>query len=65
MLDAHCPACDAVGLYPISHIVRMVNSPLGIELTVRCWCGNDIELLLGRGPRDVGRPAAAAQPSRA
>lgn len=50
MLDAYCPACRATRLYPLSHILRLVNSPLGIEVTVRCWCDEQFELLLGRGP---------------
>lgn len=55
MLDAYCPTCRAVRLYPLSHIERLVNSPLGIEVTVRCWCGDEFELLLGRGPHDLSR----------
>lgn len=50
MFDAHCPACDMTGLYPLSHVTSLVNSPLGIEVTVRCWCGETFEVLLGRGP---------------
>jgi hypothetical protein len=52
MFDAYCPTCRTVRLYPLSHI-RLVNSPLGIEVTVTCWCGTSFELLLGRGPRDL------------
>ena len=50
MFDAHCPACNRVRLYPYSRI-SLVNSPLGIEVTVRCWCDETFEELLGRGPR--------------
>jgi hypothetical protein len=53
MFDANCPACGITGLYPLSHITHLVNSPLGIEVTVHCWCGEDFEVLLGRGPRDL------------
>jgi hypothetical protein len=56
VFDAYCPRCEAVRLYPISRLTRLVNSPLGIEVTVGCWCGESFEVLLGRGPR-VNVPA--------
>jgi hypothetical protein len=55
MFDAHCPACGLTGIYPLSHIQSVVNSPLGIEVAVRCWCGETFEVLLGRGPRELSR----------
>jgi hypothetical protein len=53
MFDAYCHSCQMHGIYPLSHITRLVNSPLGIEVTVRCWCGDTFEVLLGRGPRNL------------
>lgn len=50
MFDAHCPRCDAVRMLPISRLRSLVNSPLGIEVTLECYCGEVFELLLGRGP---------------
>jgi hypothetical protein len=51
MFDAFCYACETHGIFPLSRITRLANSPLGIEVTVRCWCGESFEVLLGRGPR--------------
>lgn len=51
MFDAYCQRCRAHGLFSLSRIARLENSPLGIEVTVRCYCGELIEVLLGRGPR--------------
>lgn len=61
MFDAYCYACRAHGLYPLSRIGKVENSPLGIEVTVRCYCGEVIEVLLGRGPRDLGRCGVGRQ----
>ena len=64
MLDAYCPNCDAVYLYSLSRIRGLANSPLGIELTLECYCGRIIEVLTGWGPALPseslpGRPRAA------
>jgi len=50
MFDAYCPACRAVSLYGISRIRGLVNSPIGIELTLECHCGQIINVLTGWGP---------------
>lgn len=55
MIDAYCPSCDAVALYSLSR-VTLVNTPLGIEIRVRCYCEQVLEIVSGAGPRV---PAAA------
>jgi hypothetical protein len=55
MFDAYCHVCQSHGLYPLSRITKLENSPLGIEVSLRCYCGEPIEVLLGRGPRDLHR----------
>jgi alkyl hydroperoxide reductase subunit AhpF len=49
VLDVYCPHCKAVGLFWPSQ-VRLINSALGIEAAVDCYCGRPLEVLLGRGP---------------
>ncbi len=50
MFDAYCPSCRTARLYTLSRLA-LVNTPLGIEVAVRCYCGETFEVLLGRGPR--------------
>ena len=56
MFDAYCPSCRTSRLYTLSRLA-LLNTPLGIEVAVRCYCGETFEVLLGRGPRV---PAGAA-----
>jgi hypothetical protein len=51
MFGAHCPRCDRVGLYGVSRMRGLVNSPLGIELTFECYCGEILTILTGWGPQ--------------
>ncbi|MPZ87698.1 MAG: hypothetical protein GEU81_06395 [Nitriliruptorales bacterium] len=62
MFDAHCPRCNAIRLLPISRLRSLVNSPLGIEVTLECYCGAVFELLLGQGPA-ASFPGAPAGPA--
>lgn len=50
MIDAYCPSCDAVALYSLSR-VALLHTPLGIEISVRCYCGRVLEIVSGAGPR--------------
>lgn len=65
MFDTHCPGCKSFRLLPISRLRGLVNSPLGIEVTLECYCGEIFELLLGQGPAasfpDAPAPSTGAR----
>jgi len=48
MLSAYCPRHEATLLFSTSSIVSMKNTPLGIEIVLRCFCGEHLEVLTGR-----------------
>jgi len=41
MFTVTCEIHDGVVLLPESHITRLVNTPRGIELHWRCYCGSE------------------------
>jgi hypothetical protein len=48
MFSAYCPRHRATMLFSTSSIESMTTTPLGIEVVVRCYCGERLEVLTGR-----------------
>ncbi len=64
MLAAYCPRDDATWLFSETRIRALANTPIGIEVRLECYCGEQIEFLTGitadepatSPPRAGGRP---------
>lgn len=48
MYYAYCPGHDAQLLYSVTSIECVHNTPIGIEVVLRCSCGSRVEVLSGR-----------------
>lgn len=60
MFTVHCPVHGGAVLLSERSITRLVNTPHGIELHWRCFCGSEgVELtgLLAEADADVPAPA--------
>jgi hypothetical protein len=57
MLSAYCPRHGSTVLYSPSSITGIRNTPLGIEVTIECYCGELIEVLSGASSAE---PAVAS-----
>ncbi|HEY8546395.1 MAG TPA: hypothetical protein VIL36_15155 [Acidimicrobiales bacterium] len=59
MFAEHCPRHGTRVLLPPSRIVAIHNTPTGVVVTWRCWCGH-----VGRTDHRTDQVAAAGRPER-
>jgi hypothetical protein len=56
MFDVFCPTCEARVLLTPRRIEQMRNTPEGIVVSWRCWCGTRGELRTGRSTEATPKP---------
>lgn len=60
MLTPYCPLHRTRVLLSYSDLERILNTPAGIEVTFRCWCGYRGTCLTGRWYRGAGPDRVAS-----
>jgi hypothetical protein len=64
MFDVYCPTCEARVLLTPRRIERVRNTPAGIVVWWRCWCGTRGVLRTGRGAEPNGTFEQSSQDPR-
>jgi hypothetical protein len=65
VFDVVCPTCAKRALLTPRRIESLENTPDGIVIRWRCWCGTGGELRTGRTQREEAEEEVAAEPGDA